>query len=88
MGLTWIFGLLVLDYDRVEVLAFISVILVGFQGTFIFLLFVVFSKAVREAYVKFWNDKVRESDILSKYFGDKTLTMMVRLHILSCKIFI
>ena len=88
MGLTWIFGLLVLDYPGAEVLAFIYVILVGFQGTFIFLLFVVFSKAVREAYVKFWDDKVRESDILSKYFGDTTLTMMVRIYILSCNIFI
>ena len=80
MGLTWIFGLLVLEYDGVEVVAFIAVLMVGLQGTFIFLLFVVFSKAVREAYVKFWKNKIRESDILIHYFGNTSLTGMVRAH--------
>ena len=77
MGLTWIFSLLVFDFKGAEAFAFIAVFMVGFQGTFIFLIFVVFSKAVRDAYAKCWKNKVSESDFLSKYFTNTTLTGMV-----------
>ena len=69
MGLTWIMGLLVVEVDELIPLAYIYTILVAFQGLFIFLMYVVFSKVVHQAYIKWWKAKVNKSDLLSKYFG-------------------
>ena len=69
MCLTWIVGVLIIRVDEVAPLAYIFTIMVAFQGLFIFFIFVVFSKAVRDAYSKCWKVKVNESDFLSKYFG-------------------
>ena len=69
MGLTWIFGVLIVEVEELVPLAYIYTIMVAFQGLFIFLIFVVFSKQVREAYVKCWRRKVNESDFLTRHFG-------------------
>ena len=69
MGLTWIFGVLIVEVEELLPLAYIYTIMVAFQGLFIFLIFVVFSKQVREAYAKSWRAKVNESDFLTRYFG-------------------
>ena len=76
MGLTWILGVLVVEVEELVPLAYIYTIMVAFQGLFIFLIFVVLSKQVREAYAKCWRAKVNESDILSKYFRGKTLSTL------------
>ena len=69
MGLTWIIGVLIVEVKELVPLAYIYTIMVAFQGLFIFIIFVVLSKRVREAYAKCWREKVNESDILSRYFG-------------------
>ena len=69
MGLTWIFGVLIVEVEKLVPLAYIYTIIVAFQGLFIFLIFVVLSKQVREAYAKCWREKVNEYEILSRYFG-------------------
>ena len=76
MGLTWILGVLIVEVEELVPLAYIYTIMVAFQGLFIFLIFVVFSKKVREAYAKCWRAKVNESDILSKYFGENSLSAL------------
>ena len=78
MGLTWIPGLFVVGNEGVLPLAYISTILVASQGIFIFLIFVLFSKNVRDTYLKWWKVKVNESDTLSKYFGKSLTSGMVR----------
>ena len=72
MGITWIIGVLVIELFA---LAFIFTILVAFQGLFIFIIFVLLSKQVRETYQSWWKAKVAESDFLSSYFGEKQLTL-------------
>ncbi len=74
MGLTWIFGVLVVEVEALLPLTYIYTIMVAFQGLFIFIIFVCMSKGVREAYSKWWRVKISESDILSKYFGKKFTT--------------
>ena len=69
MGLTWILGVLIVEVKELVPLAYIYTIMVAFQGLFIFIIFVVLSKQVREAYAKCWRKKVNESDTLSRYFG-------------------
>ena len=69
MGLTWIIGILVFEVHALLPLAYIFTIFVAFQGVAIFVIFVLLSKQVREAYWKWWKVKVAESDILSKCFG-------------------
>ena len=69
MGLTWIFGVLIVEVEELVPLAYIYTIMVAFQGVFIFLILVAFSKQVRDAYAKWWMAKVNESDFLSKYFS-------------------
>ena len=73
MGITWIIGFLVIEVKELFTLAYIFTIFVAFQGVFIFVIFVLLSKQVRENYAKWWKAKVAESDLLSKHFGDKTL---------------
>ena len=72
MGLTWIVGVLIVEVEELLPLAYIYTIMVAFQGLAIFLIFVVFSKIVRDTYAKWWRTKVNESDILSKYFSNQT----------------
>ena len=73
MGLTWIIGVLIVEVEKLLPLAYIYTIMVAFQGIFIFLILVPFSKPVREASVKWWMAKVRKSDVLSKYFGESSI---------------
>ena len=54
MGLTWIVGVLIVEVKELVPLAYIYTIMVAFQGLFIFLIFVVYPKEVRDAYVKLW----------------------------------
>ena len=72
MGLTWILGVLIVEVEELLPLAYVYTIMVAFQGVFIFLALVVFSKPVREAYVKRWRAEVKKSKILSKCFGEAT----------------
>jgi protein-S-isoprenylcysteine O-methyltransferase Ste14 len=73
MGIAWIIGFLVVEVEELFTLAYIFTIFVAFQGVFIFVIFVLLSKQVRENYAKWWKAKLAESDFLSKHFGDKTL---------------
>ena len=75
MGITWIIGVLVIEVEALFPLAYIFTIFVAFQGLFIFVIFVLLSKQVRENYAKWWKAKVAESDFLSRHFGDKSLTL-------------
>ena len=52
MGLTWIFGVLIVEVEELVHLAYIYTIMVAFQGLFIFLILVVYPKEVRDTYVK------------------------------------
>ena len=58
MGLTWIFGVLIVEVKEVVPLAYIYTIMVAFQGLFIFLLFVAYPKEVRDVYAKLWKKKL------------------------------
>ena len=79
MGITWIIGVLVIEVEELFALAYIFTIFVAFQGLFIFVIFVILSKQVRENYIKWWKAKVAESDFLSKHFGDKSFTLRTNL---------
>ncbi len=48
MGLTWIIGVLVVEREELLPLAYIYTIMLAFQGFFIFLVLVVFTKPVRD----------------------------------------
>lgn len=74
MGLTWIFGVLLMEVEQLIPLAYIYTILVAFQGLFIYIIFVLLSKQVREAYAKWWRTKVNDSDFLTKYFRSLSLS--------------
>jgi hypothetical protein len=74
MGLTWIFGVLIVEEEALIPLTYIYTILVAFQGVFIFVIFVIFSKQSREAYEKWWRVKVNQSDFLNRLFGNKSLS--------------
>ena len=75
MGITWIIGVLVIEVEALFPLAYIFTICVAFQGLFIFVIFVLLSKQVRENYTKWWKAKVAGSDFLSRHFGEKSLTL-------------
>ena len=67
MGLTWIFGVLIVEVEALLPLAYIYTILVAFQGLWIFLILVVFSQQVRDACTKCWDaTTVSDSDLFSK----------------------
>ncbi len=69
MTLTWIIGIMILNVEVLLPLVYINyTIIVALQGCFIFLMFVVFSKSVRDAYKKWWNLTVRQSDWHHKWF--------------------
>ena len=63
-----------IEVEELFALAFIFTIFVAFQGLFIFVIFVLLSKQVKENYATWWKAKVAESDFLSKHFGEKTLS--------------
>ena len=65
MGLTWIVGVLVVEVKELVPLAYIYTIMVAFQGLFIFLIFVVYPKEVRDAYVKLWRNDIKTLDIFT-----------------------
>ena len=77
-----------IEVEELFALAFIFTIFVAFQGLFIFVIFVLFSKQVQENYAKWWKAKVAESDFLSNYYGEKHLALgraalvskIIRLH--------
>ena len=71
MGITWIIGIILVVTEGLLFLVYIYTIMVAFQGVFIFLLYVILSKAVKDAVTKWWTVQVNESDILNKYFGEK-----------------
>ena len=73
MGITWIIGVLVIEFEELFALAFIFTIFVAFQGLFIFIYFILLQKPVRDSYAKWWKAKVAESEFLSKHFGEKML---------------
>ena len=52
MGITWIIGFLVIEVEELFALAYIFTIFVAFQGIFIFVIFVLLSKQVKENYTK------------------------------------
>ena len=65
MGLTWIFGVLIVEVKALLPLAYIYTILVAFQGLWIFIIFAVFPSQVREGYLKLWKTKIKTSDTTS-----------------------
>ena len=67
MGLTWIFGVLIVEVDALLPLAYIYTILVAFQGLWILLIFVAFPRQVRDEYLKLFKGSTKSSDTLSKY---------------------
>ena len=66
MGLTWIFGVLIVEVEELVPLAYIYTIMVAFQGLFIFLIFVVFPKEVREVYVKLYKNNIKTFDTFTE----------------------
>ena len=72
MCLTWVLGIFIIKLNKLAPLAYIYTIMVAFQGLFIFLIFIVFSKVVREAYIKLWKAKINNSELLSRWFGRQT----------------
>ena len=75
MGITWIIGVLVIEVEALLPLAYIFTIFVAFQGLFIFVIFVLLSKQVRENYTKWWKSKNMPGlDFFSRHFGDKSFT--------------
>ncbi len=74
MGLTWVMGVLVMEVDALLPLAYIFTIMVAFQGLCIFLIFIVMSKQVKDAYRKWWKEKINESTVLSRIFGEDSST--------------
>ena len=48
LGLTWVIGLFVVEIEELTFLAYLYAIATVFQGFFLFLVLVVFTKAVRD----------------------------------------
>ena len=71
MGTTWIIGIILVATGGLLFLVYIYIIMVAFQGVFIFFLYVILSKSVKDAFTKWWKVRVNESDILNKHFGEK-----------------
>ena len=71
-----------IEVEELFALAFIFTIFVAFQGLFIFVIFVLLSKQVKESYAKWWKAKVAESDFLSKHFGDKSIAASTLVNLL------
>ena len=74
MGITWIIGFLVTEFEGAIFLAYIFTFFVAFQGLSIFIIFVILSerKRIKDSISKWWKSKLGESEFLSKHFGDKS----------------
>ena len=57
MGITWIIGLVVVEREELLPLAYIFTIVAAFQGVFIYVVLVLFTKSVRDELVKFTTKK-------------------------------
>lgn len=73
LGVPWIFGVVMVEEEKLLPLAYIYTILVAFQGVWIFLIFVAFSKPVRGGCIKLCRSKIKESETLSSFFGNRNL---------------
>ena len=82
MGITWIIGIFLVVSEGLLFLVYIYTIMVAFQGVFIFFLYVILSKSVKDAVTKWWKVRVNESDTLNKYFGEKLASSPVTVSIL------
>ena len=83
LGVPWIFGVLLVEVEELTPLAYIYTVLVAFQGVWIFLIFVVFPKQVRDNYSKLGrSSKSRESrnTMTSNFSSNDTLTQNVGFH--------
>jgi hypothetical protein len=72
MGLTWLFGVLIVELEELAFLAYIYSFMVAFQGVWIFLLFVILDQQVREGYSKWWKLKVKKAGILNSVHTKNT----------------
>ena len=79
MGLTWIFGVLIVEVEELVPLAYIYTIMVAFQGLFIFLIFVAYPKEVRDAYAKVWRDNIKTLDIFTEKDTKEVLLWAIKL---------
>lgn len=73
MGITWVIGVLIVEVEELLPLAYIYNIMVAFQGVWILLFFVVFSKQVREECLK----KMKLSKLFSKHRDVTTSSLVV-----------
>ena len=72
MGFTWIIGVLIVEVKELLPLAYLYTISVAFQGVWIFLLYIVFAKKVREDITKAWRKQIKESDKFAVFFTKST----------------
>ena len=89
MGITWIIGFLVIEVEELFALAYIFTIFVVFQGLFIFVIFVLLSKQVRENYIEWWKARLGKKGILTllydlTYLLSKFISMGFEKHRLCC----
>ena len=74
MGLTWVFGILVVDQALLP-LAYIHACLVAFQGFFIFLSTVAFQEAVRDESLNCVKERFKKYGICSKFLTGSSNAM-------------
>ena len=67
LGLTQLMGLLVIEVKELLPLAYIYTILMSFQGLFIFLVLVVFSRPVQDQGKKWWQRRNNKVSINKPY---------------------
>ena len=79
MGLTWIIGVLIVEVEELVPLAYIYTIMVAFQGVWIFLIFVVLQKNVRDVYIKLWRTRTKTSDKQINFPSIKTKTSSIEM---------
>ncbi len=76
MGLTWIIGVLIVEREELLPLAYIYTIMVAFQGFFIFLVLVVFTKPVRDEVSKWtvsrWQKMRTKNSEVRKFSSDNS----------------
>ncbi len=87
MGATWFIGIVVSYKPEVVPLTYLYAIMVAFQGTFIFLLLVLFSQSVRQAYLKAWRMTVNGYNFLTKHFGNRLSSLENVRVIIVCYLF-
>ena len=72
MGLTWIIGVLIVARKELVPLAYIYTTMVAFQGVWIFVIFVVVNKKVREDFSKRWRSQIKESRLFNAKSASST----------------